>query len=94
MLLEAEVVGLGGHRRVAKQRIGIRINRRKVGEWILRERKCKTHTASIPADVWKDSGPNVILFETPDAVSPAEIAPSRDKRILGLAFRSLRLTEL
>mgnify|MGYP001169170953 CR=1 FL=1 len=94
VLLEAEVVGLGGHRRVAKQRIGIRINRRKVGEWILRERKYKTHTASIPADVWKDSGPNVILFETPDAVSPAEIAPSRDKRILGLAFRSLRLTEL
>ena len=94
VLMEAEVVGLGGHRRVAKQRIGIRINQRKVGEWILRERKYKTQTASIPTDVWKDSGPNVILFETPDAVSPAEIAPSRDKRILGLAFRSLRLTEL
>ena len=94
VLMEAEVVGLGGHRNVAKQRIEIRINRRKVGEWILRERKYQTQTVSIPNDVWKDSGPNVILFETPDAVSPAEIAPSRDKRVLGLAFRSLRFTEL
>ncbi len=91
--MEAEVRGLGGHPRVAKQRIGIRVNRRRVGEWVIRERKYQTQAVSIPHDVWKVSGPNVILFEMPDSVSPAGIGPSKDKRVLGLAFRSLRLTE-
>ncbi len=39
-----------------------------------------------------------LVLEVPRPRNPvlleAEIAPSRDKRILGLAFRSLQLTEL
>jgi len=77
--------------KVETQTVIILINGKKAGKWIIKEKGLQERTLDIPRRFIGDTGLLKITFNTPDAISPAEIGYNKDKRVLGIAFRSLQL---
>jgi hypothetical protein len=93
--------------KVDRQRVIVRVNGEQVAEWIMKDepterrglserlrraRVFQERTAVIPSRLLGDSHVT-ITFELPDAVRPADLGVSEDHRMLGVAVRSLVLTE-
>jgi len=76
--------------KIGKQRVAININGKKAGEWSVNA--SGEYKLNIPQDYLKGSGLN-ITFELPDAASPLELGVSKDSRKLGLAIKSINLSE-
>lgn len=91
VLLSATISPFLRQGRLDEQNVIIRVNGREAGRWRIRETGYQTRTLLIPAE-WFTGDRIVLTFEFPDAASPAELGLSGDKRILGLAFQSLRLS--
>ncbi|MFZ3171885.1 MAG: sulfatase-like hydrolase/transferase [Carboxydocellales bacterium] len=75
---------------VDKQKVNIYVNKRKLGEWIVRTNG--DYTIEIPQDYVIDSK-LVVSFELPDAVSPKVLKISNDSRNLGIAMVSVSVLE-
>lgn len=78
--------------KVEVQNVNIFGNGELLGNWIINESGFQDQHIIIPAEVIKNGWLN-ITFELPDAASPQELGLSEDNRILGLQFRSIRITE-
>jgi hypothetical protein len=75
-----------------EQRVRVIANGEPVDEWNLRIDDFQAVITTIPAKLLKQ--PVVrLVFETPDAVSPAELGVGVDERRLAIALATLRLTE-
>lgn len=78
--------------KIEKQRVNILVNNQKVGEWVFTEFGTQERNIDIPNNLI-DNSMLYITFELPDAVSPLELGVSEDPRKLGIAFRSISLSE-
>jgi hypothetical protein len=73
------------------QRVQIRIDRRKAGEWILASPGFQAKTLTLPRDLFERGGKVLIGLLTPDAASPDSLGEGSDRRRLGVALRYLSL---
>lgn len=72
------------------QRAAFIVNGEQLAQWQIGQRG--TFTARIPAKVWNLHTPVRIVFDLPDARSPAKIWGSSERRILGLSLYTLSFT--
>ena len=79
---------------IKQQRVVISVNGQRVGQWSILRPGFNDQTIAIPPQLWSDSKPSVITFVIMDAVSPAEAGLGSDRRVLGLAFSTLELSEV
>jgi hypothetical protein len=71
------------------------VNDQVVGEWVFRNgESCGERRAVLSPAIVNRGGMLRIVFETPDACSPAELGISRDPRKLAMNVRQLRLREV
>jgi hypothetical protein len=75
-----------------EQRVRVIANGEQIGEWRLRTDDFRSVSARIPARLIKEQRVRLV-FETPDATSPAELGVSPDERRLAIALESLQLIE-
>ncbi len=78
---------------MGRQRVGIFLGSRKVGEWVLTENRLEEQTVIIPND-YIEGDVAEIIFELPDAVSPISLGISKDERALDMCMHSIVLTEI
>ncbi len=71
----------------APQRATFVVNGERLIEWQIGQRGI--FTVSIPAQVWNRHNPVRIVFDLPDARSPAKFWGSAERRILGLSLYTL-----
>lgn len=88
--VELEASGFGIQKR--PQRANFVVNGMTVAEWQIRQ--LSTCTARIPSQVWNLHNPVRIVFELPDARSPARLRGSDDRRLLGLSLRRLSFSPI
>ena len=69
------------------------MNGRRVGRWTLTRSGYRPQSMDIPPDFFSDLAQTVITFETPESAAPVELGVSGDRRVLGVAFSSLELTQ-
>ena len=74
------------------QRIRVLINGAEAGEWTATKIALQTQTLIVPANRFTD-GVAEIVFELPDAVSPAKLAVGSDERKLAIRVHSLVLSK-
>jgi hypothetical protein len=79
--------------KVDRQTVHVLVNGRKAGTWNITKPGFQEHTLTIPASLLTDPHSLEITFELPDAVSPVEVGYNKDRRVLGLAFRTIELTD-
>ena len=78
--------------KVDRQTVNILINGKKAGEWIITKPGFQEQILKIPNHLFTNHNKvAIITFNTPDATSPARIGFNKDKRILGIALRSIEL---
>jgi len=75
------------------QRVKIFLGRRKIGEWIVTDDKLQEQSILIPK-YRIDGGVTRIVFELPDAASPAKLGTGEDTSMLGIAMHSIVLREI
>lgn len=78
--------------KVEQQRVRILVNDREVGEWVITEGGVRGHKVIIPRNLI-DETLMEIVFELPDAASPAEVGISEDRRTLSIAMRTIILSD-
>lgn len=88
LILDASGLTVDGRGQQAK----IVVNGREVGRTIFDDQRQKLRVP-IARETWNALSPRAIIFELPDAIAPAHFAPSGDRRLLGLRFHSLSITE-
>jgi hypothetical protein len=79
--------------KLARQRVGVRVNGQDLAELELVEDRFRTYTVDIPAALAQD-GVLAVRFLLPDAMSPMELGTGEDERLLALAFMNVRLDPL
>ncbi|MEF9438631.1 MAG: hypothetical protein L0922_07850 [Candidatus Mariimomonas ferrooxydans] len=79
--------------KVDKQTVRILINNKAAGIWVFVKPELQEKSLFIPRDLLMKSNDIEISFHIPDAVSPAQLGFNNDKRVLGLAIRTIELTE-
>jgi hypothetical protein len=89
IIIYAEIGALLVPGKLEKQRVTIYINDRKAGEWTVTAPG--EYNLTIPQDYLKECELK-ISFELPDATSPSDLGESKDRRILGLAVRSIKIS--
>ena len=90
VLVELEASGFGIHKR--PQRAIFIVNGTNIAEWQFHQ--LSTCTARIPSHVWNLHDPVRIVFDLPDARSPARLRGADDRRLLGLSLRRLSFTPI
>ena len=90
VLLSARLFPFIVQDKLPHQRILVHINDKPLGEWLLTERRLRTHSISVPAIHFKENEV-VIDFRFPNASSPKEIGVSRDVRTLAAIFFDITL---
>jgi len=78
---------------VDRQSVHVFVNGRKAGTWNITKPGFQEHALTIPAGLLTDPYSLQLTFELPDAASPAEVGYNQDRRVLALAFRSIRLSD-
>jgi arabinofuranosyltransferase len=73
------------------QRVSVVANGHPVTTITVKRSEFGTDSFTIPADFLKSKSANTISFDLPDAVSPASLGVSQDKRVMGLAVKELSL---
>mgnify|MGYP001396370092 CR=1 FL=1 len=76
---------------IKQQKINVIVNGKHLGAWIATE--SGKYQLTIPKELVTESILN-IKFELPDAISPAELNIGDDQRMVGIAMRSIVITEL
>jgi hypothetical protein len=75
----------------SQQLVNVTINDHQVGEWIFDKPEGQEKSIKIPHEVLNE-GVQYITFDLPDAKSPFSVGLSEDRRTLGLAVRSIVIT--
>ena len=88
LVLDAAGFVAGDERR--EQRLILSINGVRVGEERFTDAR-RTARFRVPADAWNRRSPQAIVLELPDAISPAFVGESADKRQLGLQLHELKI---
>jgi hypothetical protein len=78
---------------VNKQTVNVLINGQKAVEWNITTGGIQELTLIVPKGLLGDADSFSITFDMPDAVSPKSIGLGKDRRILGIALRTLALEE-
>ena len=78
---------------VYEQTVNVLVNGQKAGEWNITTGGIQELTLTIPKGLLGDSDSLYITFDMPDAVSPKSIGAGKDRRMLGIALRTLALDE-
>lgn len=89
--LAFEAAGLVPTRSLQTQRVRITVNGVEVARGTFGAEVTR-FACDIPPAVWNARQPRLIAFEMPDAIAPARIGRSADRRILGLRVHTLSLT--
>lgn len=76
-----------------RQRVRVRINGVDAGDMLFTGGRLEERTLAIPPAAQSEDGQYEIAFGFPDAVRPADKRGDGDTRLLGLAFRWIRLDE-
>jgi hypothetical protein len=92
LALELRASPFGASGRVPRQRVALEIDGKAAGQWDLTNGDDAILRAVVPSFSNK-KGPQLVL-SLPDAISPAELGGSTDKRTLGLAMHTLTLNWL
>ena len=90
VLLELETSAFGIQKR--PQRATLTVNGARLIEWHVHQPS--TYTVRIPSRVWNLRNPKRIVFELPDARSPARISGSDDRRLFGLSLRRISFSPI
>jgi hypothetical protein len=77
--------------KLPEQRIILSVNGVIVDEWIERRSRFTSREVRIPAEVVNGSEVNIV-FDFPDAASPKSLGLGADKKQLGIALMSVRLS--
>lgn len=91
LVLKINALPFLGEGLIDEQRVVIVVNGHKAGEWKINEKKFHDLTVTFPPD-YLDGDFLEVVFEFPDAASPAELGLSDDGRTLGLLFKTLTIT--
>ncbi len=78
--------------KVESQRVRVVVNHQLMAEWVIQTPGLQERSLLIPRELLASSGEAIIVFETPQAVSPAILGTGDDLRELGIALAWLRLT--
>lgn len=78
--------------RLDHQRISLSVNNTMVGEWDLTTAAKVTMQSRIPRSALAGADAIHLVFDLPDAVSPAAIGIGSDTRILGVGIDTIRFT--
>lgn len=89
--VEAEVSALVSGK-LKEQRVLIKANGKPLKEWKIRKAESCAENVIIPHSLIQ-SGILKLTFDLPEATSPASLGISGDKRVLGLAFHTITLTQ-
>lgn len=77
---------------VNQQRVNVLVNDQEIAKWVITEGGVKEHKLIISRELL--DGPLMeIVFELPDAASPAELGVSGDPRTLAIAMREIVLSD-
>lgn len=76
---------------IKEQKVNVYVNEHKLGQWIAQSNG--KYTMTIPKNLTVDSSIK-LEFELPDAVSPSSLNISSDIRNLGIAMKSVVITQL
>jgi len=79
--------------KVDQQKVYILVNDKNAGEWAIKKRGFQDQKLLIPKTLFTNPNRVVITFNTPDAISPSKVGYSNDKRVLGIAVRSITLNQ-
>ena len=79
--------------KVNRQTVNVLINGQKAGEWNITTRGIQELTLIIPKRFLTNADSVDITFNLPDAISPKKIRHNKDRRVLGIAFRTMALYE-
>jgi hypothetical protein len=77
--------------KLPEQRIILSVNGVVVDEWFEHRSRSKSREVRIPADTVKGSEVNIV-FDFPDAASPRSLGLGADRKKLGIALMSVRLS--
>ncbi len=91
--LKANLMAFLYPNKVNEQKVDVLVNGHMVGTWVISKPGFHEQTLIIPKKFLKGSNRMVITFNTPDAASPAQLGISSDKRVLGIAMRTIKFTE-
>ena len=91
VLLQAKLHALLVPGKVERQRVRVLVNSEAVGEWSIAVAGFHDEVLPIFVDRLGGSEKIELVFETPDAASPAALGMSRDERTLAVAFESVTL---
>lgn len=75
------------------QKVNVLINGQKAGEWNITTGGVQELTLTIPKGLLGAADTLYITFDMPDAISPKSIGAGKDRRVLGIALRTLALAE-
>jgi hypothetical protein len=92
VLLEATLNAFLASDKIEEQRINILVNGKEAGVWRISSAGFHDETLFLEPSLFNSTGPTIITFETPDAVSPSDVGLGPDRRMLGAAFQALRLS--
>lgn len=92
--LEIRILGFGylGQGKIKFQRVKVSVNNNFVGD--LKLKKEAWHKVIVPAKYLSNNESVLIDFELRDAVAPATITNSQDKRMLGIGIKKIELNIL
>lgn len=90
LTLTLEASGLVGEKTPQTQRVEIFVNGDSIGSREFAARG--TQTWRVPAEIWNRRSPRTLTFRLPDAISPAALGRSGDRRLLGLRIHRLDVT--
>jgi hypothetical protein len=90
LTLTLDASGLTTRLNPAGQRVRILVNGQRVATEVFPDPR-RTASIEVAAELWNSHSPRRIALELPDALAPAELGDSPDRRLLSLRLYELRI---